>query len=325
MAGFPIVIDQRYLLDNTGRITAGTVYMYYSGTTVLAPVYSDGALTVGAANPITVAAGSPMPTRYLDPNITYRRLLVLADGTNIDVDPYNTVASSSFLPLTGGTITGDLTVNGQIKATKVIGTSPNSGTTGGVIVRDALGNPDAAYLQFTNNNGSVQYGTLRGLAAGGFEFTGPITFSGSNSKITLPASTTDHASMNIPTGVAPTSPINGDIWSTATQLFMRLSGATSEVLTVKAMSLANPGYIHLTNGFKIQFGTLDQGPNSGTTVTYPIAFTTFAVPVVTSSSKDGDVSAPTQNIGLASYTLTTMRIWNTSDETYPANWIVVGV
>ncbi len=51
------------------------------------------------------------------------------------------------------TITGSLTVDG---AGSFI--TPGAGTTGGVIIRDASGDPGEAILQFTNNADSIQYG-----------------------------------------------------------------------------------------------------------------------------------------------------------------------
>lgn len=43
------------------------------------------------------------------------------------------------------------------------------------------------------------------------------------------ASTTARASLRIPAGVAPTSPNDGDIWTDATGIFIRINGATYSV------------------------------------------------------------------------------------------------
>lgn len=43
------------------------------------------------------------------------------------------------------------------------------------------------------------------------------------------ASTTTQASLNIPHGVAPTSPVDGDVWSTTAGLFIRVNGVTKTV------------------------------------------------------------------------------------------------
>jgi hypothetical protein len=45
------------------------------------------------------------------------------------------------------------------------------------------------------------------------------------------ASTTARASLNIPHGSAPTSPVNGDIWTTTAGLYVRINGATIGPLT----------------------------------------------------------------------------------------------
>lgn len=45
-------------------------------------------------------------------------------------------------------------------------------------------------------------------------------------KSTAAASTTSYASLNLPPGTAPTSPANGDIWSTSAGLYVRINGTT---------------------------------------------------------------------------------------------------
>jgi hypothetical protein len=48
-------------------------------------------------------------------------------------------------------------------------------------------------------------------------------------KITAPASATAQASVNIPHGAAPTTPANGDMWTTSAGLFIRINGVTKTV------------------------------------------------------------------------------------------------
>lgn len=45
-------------------------------------------------------------------------------------------------------------------------------------------------------------------------------------KVVLPASTTTAASLNVPHGTAPSSPVNGDIWTTTAGLYVRINGVT---------------------------------------------------------------------------------------------------
>jgi hypothetical protein len=44
--------------------------------------------------------------------------------------------------------------------------------------------------------------------------------------VLTPAATTANASANVPHGTAPTSPVNGDIWSTSAGFFVRVNGVT---------------------------------------------------------------------------------------------------
>lgn len=44
--------------------------------------------------------------------------------------------------------------------------------------------------------------------------------------LATPAGTTGVSSLNIPHGVAPTAPVNGDMWTTTAGLFVRINGAT---------------------------------------------------------------------------------------------------
>lgn len=53
-----------------------------------------------------------------------------------------------------------------------------------------------------------------------------------NGKIIVPASTSASAGLNNPPGAAPTSPVNGDIWSTSTAFFCRINGVTQTVMTL---------------------------------------------------------------------------------------------
>lgn len=52
------------------------------------------------------------------------------------------------------------------------------------------------------------------------------TTSAAGVKHTTAASTTGGAGFNLPHGAAPTSPVNGDVWTTTAGLFIRINGTT---------------------------------------------------------------------------------------------------
>lgn len=87
------------------------------------------------------------------------------------------------------------------------GTAPSSPANGDVWTTSAGG-------LFARINGST-VGPY--VAASGFTATG---------KITTVASASGNAGFNLPAGSAPSSPTNGDIWTTTSGLFSRINGAT---------------------------------------------------------------------------------------------------
>ena len=49
---------------------------------------------------------------------------------------------------------------------------------------------------------------------------------GQSPSLILPAGNTTKASLRLPHGVAPTNPVDGDIWTTTAGLFVRINGVT---------------------------------------------------------------------------------------------------
>lgn len=86
--------DASRLLSATGFASAGTVYFYYAGTSNLAPIFTDQALTIPAANPTTVSAGSILPSIFLSSEVKYRRRIVFEDGSVHDQDPLAAINGS---------------------------------------------------------------------------------------------------------------------------------------------------------------------------------------------------------------------------------------
>lgn len=48
-------------------------------------------------------------------------------------------------------------------------------------------------------------------------------------RTTIAASSTGNANLNLPHGTAPTSPVNGDVWTTTSGLYARINGSTFEL------------------------------------------------------------------------------------------------
>lgn len=77
--------------SNTGvAIARAKLYFYYTGTTTLAPIYADSALTVPLANPVKANLAGKYVNIYYDSSITYRVRQTDKNDAPIgdDVDPY---------------------------------------------------------------------------------------------------------------------------------------------------------------------------------------------------------------------------------------------
>lgn len=104
MSSYLHLIDQRRLIGLGGSTVSGSIYFYYSGTSVLAPIYQDPGLTIPSVNPLEVGAGQVVPNVYLDSNLTYKRRIVYSDGTVDEQDPLGFLFSGDDLGIPVGTV-----------------------------------------------------------------------------------------------------------------------------------------------------------------------------------------------------------------------------
>lgn len=110
-----------------------------------------------------------------------------------------------------------------------------TGSTGTFITRSGIGNSSrlcALFSAYLTTASSTSFFDWRQGAASSTSTTSlmRLTFDGQltmyGTKINTAASTTTQASLNVPSGTAPTSPVNGDIWSDGSDIKVRLGGVT---------------------------------------------------------------------------------------------------
>lgn len=135
---------------------------------------------------------------------------------------------------------------------------------------------------------------------------------------------------NIPKGESGTLTVAGTEESTVKQIWY-CDGVNGEIFTrsyqnlewsawnsnVGSITMENPGCLRFPNGLLIQWGK----GNSGKTVTYPIAFSTFVCPLFT---KDGYVNSyERSDTGFTAQSLTGFSM-NTAGKINTLNWIAFG-
>lgn len=166
-----------------------------------------GAVTLTSGD-VTTALGYT-PVNKAGDTLTGKLNLPAASTAAASLNVVQGVAPTA--PVNGDIWTTSLGVFAQIAG----GTQQLASTTGSV-------------ASFNTRTGAVTLTSGDVTTALGFT---PLDSAGSNAgtgKITFFTSTTGAASINIPQGAVPTSPVNGDVWTTATGAFVRIAGTTQQ-------------------------------------------------------------------------------------------------
>ena len=212
-------------------------------------------------------------------------------------------------------------------------------TGGGTIAANRTLSVNAAYIAtISSNNASLLGGQSPSYYTdilGRLGYT-PLDVAGDSmvGKLTLPGSNSTFSPLRVTQGTAPSTPVNGDLWSTSAGLFARLGGVTRQFLTdgdissflaIAEMNISSDsGYIKFVNEFIWQWGKVTLGQDQGTTVNYTKTYTSWSLPMVSATSVYGN-NGVDQNTGQAGYSLNSLNIWNASDEFHTIPWMVIGV
>lgn len=177
-------------------------------------------------------------------SIAYSKLSLT--GAILNADLAGSIAYSK-LSLTGAILNADLagsiadtklsTISTALKVSNSATTATSANTASAIVARDASGNFTAGTITaaLTGNASTASVapaGTLTGatLAAGvtasSLTSVGTLTSLTLSGLLTTVASATGSAGITLPHGAAPTTPTNGDLWTTTTGLFARINGST---------------------------------------------------------------------------------------------------
>jgi len=178
--------------------------------------------------------------------------------------------------------TGSLSAVGNITSlSPIVGTSPNVGTTGGIVVKDAVNNPNAAYLQFVNNAFNAQYGYIQGLSAGGVNIGGNVGINTTtpNQALTVQGSISATGSVYFNDGSSQASaPIGSSVqsWQDVTSSRARNTTYTNStnrpiMVNITSPQAASAGFYLVVNGVTV-------GSTTSSNAYYPVSTTSAIVP-----------------------------------------------
>ena len=172
---------------------------------------------------------------------------------------YTNSGPNIYLPLAGGTMTGLLVTAAPTTGSAGLrlphGTAPSAPTNGDI---------------WTTTTGL--YARINGTTVGPFSAaTGvylPLAGGTMTGLLTTATSGTSSAGFNLPHGAAPTTPVNGDLWTTTTGIYVRINGATVGPLSATT------------------------GTVTSVTGTSPVASSGGATPAISLSAAYGDTLNP---------------------------------
>jgi hypothetical protein len=231
-------------LDYT-RGTASTIWTVLRGQT-------SGMTFASVANPATpgiVVIGTPGSTTY-----SYSLVAYSPNG--------NTAASGTVTTNTGNLSPSTVNFN-QLQWFPTAGAvrycirRESGGSSQGII--GCVSSVGASTAVTQANSNTYQFNDT-GLVGDGT--AAPTT--NTTGKLITSAPTTDAAGFNLPHGTAPSSPVNGDTWTTTSGLFARINGATVGPFGTTAAPAGTDGQLVLMNnsgGFKVVTGLLYDSTN----------------------------------------------------------------
>jgi hypothetical protein len=194
------------------------------------PITTSGTLTITNTAPdqtVALTASTGISTSGTYPNFTITnsapdQTVAIAAGTGISVSgtyPSFTVTNSS--PSSGGTVTS---VAATVPSVLSISGSPITGAGTLAITYSGTALPVAnggTGVTTSTGTGDTVLSTSPQLSTVGVGAAGSAS-----TNLLLAASTTSVSSLRILAGANPTSPVNGDVWASATAAFIRLNGTT---------------------------------------------------------------------------------------------------
>jgi hypothetical protein len=172
----------------TMAVETASNYAALSGATFTGSVRANSAGTDGG--PVLRAwTANAAYTGLATANMTGAEYNLITDGTDtfvsggsggtttIRAGGNSTTAQVAVAPA-GTTVTGDLTTANVFSA-RVFAVSPNAGSSGGVVIRQNAGGGNA-YIQFTNNPATAQFGSIDASPTSQLTLTGNVIYLSGN-------------------------------------------------------------------------------------------------------------------------------------------------
>jgi hypothetical protein len=279
---------------DTGGITGALVIDGGGNSTFAGDVTGTGAITINGyttANQATIYDFAEV------------RSSVGVGDTTLEIRGGSSSGNAEIDFYSGGSIKGTVGYDNSINQVKVL-----TGGTAGILLDSSIGltvnthfttiehatGPELDFSVGGFVKGALyadSSGQLTTQASGLLYFSSGTAGSQFNQKVLFAAPTTSRPSINLPHGTAPTTPANGDMWTTTSGLYARIAGATKgpfvDSATLSGSGYAGNTYVNSTfaqntyvnstfaqNTYvNTQLGLKANNDGTGATGTWPISIT----------------------------------------------------
>jgi hypothetical protein len=191
-----------------GTVTIPAVEKWYI---VRNATSGDVIFTTGGATTATVKSG----------NVS----VIVTDGTSVYLGQNLDLGSSQLKSTATASASSHLVNKSTMDAAILAATMTAGGTSYAAGITDWLADPTSAKLRTAvtdeSGSGALLFGTSPTITTP--TIATPTITSGTVGTV---ASATGAAGLNVPHGTAPTSPVNGDVWTTTAGIYTRINGAT---------------------------------------------------------------------------------------------------
>lgn len=270
-----------------GDVTAGArkYNLYMSGTAQNYMAGNLGVATTPVDSTSLVVGGTPTPSSGNVYGI-YGGTTASSSATALNqfISDPRTVAAAFTLTTLNHYSTNAPTIGAGSSITTQTGYNVGSGLTGATNNYGFRGQIAAG----SNRYNLYMDGTAQNYLAG---VTGIGSTPASTSYLTLGASTTGVSSLNMPHGTAPSSPVNGDLWTTTSGAFVRINGTTHQLASVSGSVASITG----TSNQVLANGTSGSAQTGAVTLTLPQSIGITSTPqfggITVTSASTSTVSA----------------------------------
>ena len=211
-----------------------------------------------------------------------------AAGITVEVDPTALKMASNLSDLINtATARTNLSVYSQATSDATYAPKASAALTGNVTITTNSASPALVIVQ-DGTGDVVQFKDVTSDST--------YSFINASGKVNTIASGSANAGFSIAHGTAPTTPVNGDIWTTSAGIFVRINSVTSQLTTVAALasylttSAASSTYLTLSSASSTYL-PLVGGALTGN-LTVPQINGTFNTDFIVNANNDGFGSGP---------------------------------